>query len=55
MHRFAGTEKPPGDIKASLAHLPAWQELNHGRNSFDGVILRWAEALEPSWLDGELR
>ena len=54
MHRFAGMEKPSGDLKASVAHTPDWQDLKHERESFDEVILRWAESLDPAWLDGEL-
>jgi len=33
---------------------PDWQDLKHERESFDEVILRWAESLDPAWLDGEL-
>ncbi len=54
MHRFAGMEKPSGDLKASVAHTSDWQALKHERASFDEVILRWAESLDPVWLDGEL-
>ncbi|MGO9233983.1 MAG: DinB family protein [Methylocella sp.] len=54
MHRFAGMEKPSGDLKASVAHTPDWQDLKHERESFDEVILRWAESLDPAWFDGEL-
>jgi len=54
MHRFAGMEKPSGDLKASVAHTPDWQDLKRERESFDEVILRWAESLDPAWFDGEL-
>jgi len=54
MHRFAGTEKPAGGIKESTSHYPDWQNLKRERENFDGVILRWAQALDPHWLEGEL-
>ncbi len=54
MHRFAGTAKPPGDIKASAAHTSNWLDLKQNRESLDEVILQWAEGLAEGWLDGEL-
>ena len=54
MHRFAGTAKPPGDIKSSAAHISNWQTLKHDRESLVEVILRWAESLDEGWLEGEL-
>ena len=54
MHRFAGTEKPSGDIKASVARILDWPDLKHDRESFDEVILQWAGSLDQGWLDGQL-
>ena len=54
MHRFAGTQKPAGGIKESTGHHPDWQDLKRERAAFDEVILDWAQALDPRWLEGEL-
>jgi uncharacterized damage-inducible protein DinB len=54
MHRFAGTEKPAGGIKESTGHYPDWQDLKRAREAFDEVILSWAQALDPHWLEGDL-
>jgi uncharacterized damage-inducible protein DinB len=54
MHRFAGTERPRGGIKESTSQCAAWDELKRERQAFDEVILRWAETLDPAWLEGEL-
>lgn len=54
MHRFAGTERPSGGIKESVAHYPDWQDLKREREALDKVILRWAESLDPSWPEGNL-
>ena len=54
MHRSAGTPKPAGGIKESVGHYSDWQDLKREREAFDEVILRWASALDPHWLEGEL-
>jgi uncharacterized damage-inducible protein DinB len=54
MHRFAATERPRGSIKESTSQCAAWDDLKRERQAFDELILRWAEALDPAWLDGEL-
>jgi len=54
MHRFASTEKPPGGIKESTGHFPNWDDLEREREAFDEAILRWASALDPRWLEGDL-
>jgi uncharacterized damage-inducible protein DinB len=54
MHRFAGTDRPPGGIKESVGLYREWQDLKHEREAFDGVIRRWAEHLDPRWLEGDL-
>jgi uncharacterized damage-inducible protein DinB len=55
MSRFAGTPKPkaPG-IPESVAMYESWDELKRERVAFDGVILDWAERLDPEWLSGDL-
>jgi uncharacterized damage-inducible protein DinB len=54
MSRFAGTEKPPGGIRESVSQHPDWQELERAREVFDETILRWAQSLDPRWLEGDL-
>ena len=54
MHRFAGTERLPGGIKESVSHYPVWEDLKREREAFDEVIVRWAESLDPHWLEGDL-
>jgi uncharacterized damage-inducible protein DinB len=54
MHRFAGTDRPAGGIKESVDLYREWQDLKHQREAFDGVIRRWAEHLDPRWLEGDL-
>ena len=54
MLRFAGTERPSGGIKESVAHYPDWQDLKREREALDMVILRWAESLDSSWPEGNL-
>ncbi len=54
MHRFAGTEKPSGDIKASVARILDWPDLKHDRESCDKEILGWADSLDQGWLDCQL-
>jgi len=31
-----------------------WGELKHDRQFFDNAIIAWADALHPSWLEGDL-
>jgi uncharacterized damage-inducible protein DinB len=55
MSRFAGTPKPkaPG-IPQSVSMYESWEDLRRERMAFDGVMLDWAQRLDPAWLDGEL-
>jgi uncharacterized damage-inducible protein DinB len=54
MHRFAGTERPAGGIPESVAAVADWPELKRERAAFDETIVRWADALDPRWLEGDL-
>jgi uncharacterized damage-inducible protein DinB len=56
MCRFAGTPKPkaPG-IPESVAMFESWDDLKRERQAFDQVIIEWAERLDPSWLEGDLK
>ena len=55
MSRFAGTPKPKAlTIRDSVGMYDSWDELKRERVAFDGVMLDWADRLDPAWLDGEL-
>jgi uncharacterized damage-inducible protein DinB len=54
MSRFAGTPRPKGSIPESVAQFEAWDDLARERAAFDQVIIDWAAALDPSWLEGDL-
>jgi uncharacterized damage-inducible protein DinB len=55
MSRFAGTPRPKAaGIPESVGMYENWDELKRERVAFDIVILDWAAALEPAWLDGDL-
>lgn len=56
MSRFAPdlAEKPPALVRQSPGNFPDWGDLKTRRLSFDETIIRWAEAMEPGWLDGDL-
>jgi uncharacterized damage-inducible protein DinB len=52
MHRFTGSEKPPGAISDSPRLTHDWDDLTARRVSLDGDIVLWAEGLRQDWLDG---
>lgn len=55
MSRFAGTALPKGQRPAdSTAERETWDELKAARIAFDGVIVTWADKLDPKWLEGDL-
>jgi len=54
MSRFAGTPRPQGGIPDSISLYPDWQALKQERAGFDGVIVDWANGLDPAWLGGNL-
>lgn len=55
LHRFAGTPPPQAkNPRESVQHLWAWEDLKRERQTFDGVIVDWAEKLDPAWLQGDL-
>jgi uncharacterized damage-inducible protein DinB len=55
MSRFAGTPKPrEASIPESVGMHDNWEHLKRERVAFDGVILDWAEGLDPVWLEGDL-
>ena len=54
MHRFAGTPKPEGGIAESIGLYDDWALLKRERQACDETIIRWADALDPDWLRGDL-
>lgn len=50
MSRFTDVPRPPGGIAESVSLYPDWQGLKGERAGFDGLIIDWADALDPSWL-----
>lgn len=55
LSRFAGTAAPrTGSIAESTGETPDWDSYRTERTATDALIARWAETLDPAWLDGEL-
>jgi uncharacterized damage-inducible protein DinB len=54
MHRFSGSERPPGGIGESPYLIKDWEALATRRANLDGQILSWAENLRQDWLDGTM-
>lgn len=50
MSRFTDVPRPPGGISESVSLYPDWNTLTDERARFDGTIINWADAVEPSWL-----
>lgn len=53
--RFTGGPRLPAGIKESVDLYPDWEELKRERVKLDRTIADWTDALDPSWLEGELR
>lgn len=53
MSRFAQTPRPTGGIPESVDLQDDFAKLKAAREALDNVIIEWATALDPSWLDGE--
>ena len=54
MSRFAGTPRPEGGIPGSVSLYPDWDGMKRTRAAFDATMIAWADALEPTWLAGDL-
>jgi uncharacterized damage-inducible protein DinB len=55
LHRFAGTGEPRvRSIAESVSLCADWAELASERERTDRLILAWATALDPAWLDDTL-
>lgn len=52
--RFVGAEKREGTIPDSPKLFPDWEDLRAKRVAFDQGLIAWADAMEPSWLYGDL-
>ena len=50
MSRFTDVPRPPVGIPESVSLYPDWNALKDERARFDGTIVDWADAVEPSWL-----
>ena len=53
MSRFAGTPKPQG-IPQSVSFHETWEDLKSDRAEFDATIIRWADEVDPTWIEGDL-
>lgn len=51
--RFTGGPRPAGGIPESLTLYADWDDLKPNRARFDTEIIRWADALAPTWLAGD--
>jgi uncharacterized damage-inducible protein DinB len=55
MSRLAGTPKPKAaGIPDSVSMFEAWDELKRERQTFDQVMVDWADKLDARWLEGDL-
>lgn len=54
MSRFSNVPKPPGSGKESPGLYSDWEDLKLRRAAFDATIADWADAMDPSWLYGDL-
>lgn len=56
MSRFAPSqvEKPPTLVRTGGGNYPDWADLKQQRTAFDTVLTGWADAMDPSWLYGDL-
>ena len=55
MHRLAGMPKPSArSIGDSVAQFGDFADMTRQRQAFDQLILDWAAALEPAWLERNL-
>lgn len=52
--RFRQTPPSPVAMADGLAAFPSWQALQDERIACDTAIVRWADALAPDWLNGDL-
>lgn len=50
MSRFTDVPRPPANIAESASLYPDWNALKDERAGFDGTLIDWADALDPSWL-----
>jgi uncharacterized damage-inducible protein DinB len=54
MSRFTDTPRPQGGIPESVSVFPDWDGMKRERAAFDEVMIAWADALDPAWLEPNL-
>lgn len=54
LSRFEQTPTPPAAMADAASTHPTWQALADERIACDAEIVRWADALSPDWLNGDL-
>ncbi len=54
LSRFEQTPAPPAAMADAMATHPTWAALHNERIACDAAIVRWADALAPDWLAGDL-
>jgi uncharacterized damage-inducible protein DinB len=54
MSRFTDLPKPEGGIPTSVSLHTDWEPLKQARTEFDATMVKWADALDPAWLAGDL-
>lgn len=52
--RFQQTPTPTTSTAEGLVAFPSWQALQEERVACDAAMVRWADALQPAWLNGDL-
>ena len=54
LSRFTTAPKPQASAREAIAAIVPWNDLVRSRDHMDSQIENWAEALDPSWLAGDL-
>jgi uncharacterized damage-inducible protein DinB len=56
MSRFAPElcPKPTALVRTGGGNYPDWADLKSRRAAFDKLVIGWADAMDPSWLYGDL-
>ena len=56
MSRFAPdqVDKPTALVRTGAGNYPDWADLARQRAVFDTFLIGWADAMDPSWLYGDL-
>jgi uncharacterized damage-inducible protein DinB len=54
MARFSDWPKPAAGIPQSVSLFPDWDNLKRERADSDAKLIVWADALDPTWIAGDL-